>query len=89
MRKLVNMEAIRNVFTKVWKVSTCLSIREVGKRIFIFRIRNNLEKERVIQKWSWSFNKSLLVLRDLMVCQSLRMLIWTGVHFRCKFMASF
>ena len=64
MRKPVNMEAMRSVFIKIWKVSAGLSIREIDDRIFIFRFGNGLEKEREIQKQPWSFNKSLLVLRD-------------------------
>ena len=45
MRKPVNMEAMRSVFTKIWKVTASLFIREVGDRIFIFRFKDQLEKK--------------------------------------------
>ncbi|XWS24208.1 hypothetical protein CRYUN_Cryun28dG0081000 [Craigia yunnanensis] len=45
MKKPVNMEAMRNVFTKIWKVFVGLSIREVDERMFIFHFEDRVEKE--------------------------------------------
>ena len=64
MRKLVNVEVMRNIFIKIWRVSEGLTIREVGDKLYIFYFKDPLEKDRVIQKQPWSFNKSLLVMKD-------------------------
>ena len=64
LRKMVNVEAMKNVFQKIWKVFAGLYIREVGERLFIFHFDKLMDKERVIQKQPWAFNKSLLVLEE-------------------------
>ena len=39
-----------------------MNIKEVGDRLFVFQFEDTLEKERVLMRQLWSFNKSLLVL---------------------------
>ena len=62
--KMVNVEAMKNVFRKIWRMSACLYIRKVGEHSFIFHFENLMDKERIIQKQPWSFNKSLLILKE-------------------------
>ena len=50
MKKNVNMEAMKVVFTKLWKIREGMSVREVGERLFIFHFENVREKDRVLQK---------------------------------------
>ena len=50
MRKNVNMEAMKMVFVKLWKIKVGISIREVGKKLFIFQFEDEVEKDRVLQK---------------------------------------
>ena len=64
MRKTVNVEAMKNVFIKIWKLTRGLSVREVGDRLYLFYFDDLLEKDRAFQKQPWSFNKSLLILKD-------------------------
>ena len=40
-------------------------VREVGERLFLFQFDDCLEKNRVFQKQPWSFNKSLMVLKEM------------------------
>ncbi|XWS23345.1 hypothetical protein CRYUN_Cryun28dG0005100 [Craigia yunnanensis] len=49
-RKPVNIEAIKNVFMKLWKINKGMIIWEVGDRLFIFQFNDELENDRVIQK---------------------------------------
>ena len=53
VHKAVNVEAMMNVLLKIWKISTGLSIREVGERLFIFHFVDPRNKERVIQRQPW------------------------------------
>ena len=62
MRKLVNLEAMKTVFMKVWNMSSGLTIREVGERLHVFQFNDGIAKDRVLQKQPWSLNRSLLVL---------------------------
>ena len=64
-RKNVNVEAMNSVFIKIWKISYGLSIREVGDRLFLFHFEDILERDRILQKQPWSFNKSLMVLKEI------------------------
>ncbi|XWS18212.1 hypothetical protein CRYUN_Cryun32bG0023500 [Craigia yunnanensis] len=54
---------MKNVLITIWKLSSRMSITEVGNRLFIFQFEDNKEKERVLLRQPWSFNKSLLVLK--------------------------
>ena len=40
-------------------------VREVGERLFLFQFEDGVEKDRVLQKQPWSFNKSLMVLKEM------------------------
>ena len=60
--KRVNIEAMRNVFMKVWRVKYGVTVHEVGERLYLFLFEDQLEKDRVFQKQPWSFNKALIVL---------------------------
>ena len=64
LSRAVNIEAMRNVFLKIWRLKSDLSIREVGDRLFLLHFEDELEKDRVFQKQPWSFNKSLIVLNE-------------------------
>ena len=37
-------------------------VKEVGLKLYVFQFKSNIEKERVLMRQPWSFNKSLLVL---------------------------
>ena len=62
LNRRINLEVMKNVLSSIWKLSYGMSIREVGCRLFIFHFEENLEKERVLLRQPWSFNKSLQVL---------------------------
>ena len=60
----MNIDAMRNVFLKIWRLKSVLTIKEAGERLFLFHFEDDLEKDRVFQKQPWSFNKSLLILKE-------------------------
>ena len=62
LNRRVNMEAMKNVLCNVWKSFFGMSIKEVRDRLYIFKFENQMEKEKVLMKQPWTFNKSLLVL---------------------------
>ena len=64
LRRAVNIEAMRNVFLKIWRLKLEMTIREVGERRFLFYFDNETEKDRVFQNQPWSFNKSLIVFKE-------------------------
>ncbi|XWS13549.1 hypothetical protein CRYUN_Cryun36dG0046500 [Craigia yunnanensis] len=65
MKKPVNLEAMKNIFMKVWKIQGGMNVNEVRERLFIFQFDDLLEKDRVLQKQPWFFNKSLLILKEI------------------------
>ncbi|XVE95711.1 hypothetical protein REPUB_Repub02eG0122900 [Reevesia pubescens] len=64
-KKMVNVEALKIVLSKVWKVSRSLDTKEEGDKMFLFYFGNKKEKDRVLLTQPWSFNKSLLVLSKM------------------------
>ncbi|XWS16380.1 hypothetical protein CRYUN_Cryun34aG0082200 [Craigia yunnanensis] len=44
MRKMVNVEAMKMVFLKLWKIFSGMTIREVGEMLFVFQFADCLEK---------------------------------------------
>ena len=61
LNKRINVEAMKNVLSTIWKLSARMSIKEVGGRLFIFHFEDISEKEAVLLCHAWSFNKSLPV----------------------------
>ncbi|XVF71961.1 hypothetical protein PTKIN_Ptkin12aG0082300 [Pterospermum kingtungense] len=59
-----NLEAMRNVLAKAWRLKSTLTITEVGEKVFVFQFEDAVEKDRVLLGQPWTFNKSLLVLND-------------------------
>ena len=64
LNKRVNLEAMKNVLSMVWKLCARMTIKEVGNRVFIFHFEDIGEKENVLLRQPWFFNKSLLVLEN-------------------------
>ncbi|XVF36777.1 hypothetical protein REPUB_Repub19eG0087700 [Reevesia pubescens] len=65
-KKLVNVEIMKMVLFKVWRLSKELRIKKIGDKTLVFQFEEALEKEKVLLKQPWSFNKSLVVLGSLM-----------------------
>ncbi|XVF03499.1 hypothetical protein REPUB_Repub05bG0000200 [Reevesia pubescens] len=63
-RRMMNLEAMKSVISKVWKLSSGLLIREMGEKMFLFHFDNIKEKDRVLLMQPWAYNKALLVLDE-------------------------
>ncbi|XWS13478.1 hypothetical protein CRYUN_Cryun36dG0040400 [Craigia yunnanensis] len=70
MNKMENVEAMKNVFLKIWRIKNGVTIYKMGERLYLFHFEYQFEKDHVYQKQPWSFNKALLVLKMSMVDQS-------------------
>ncbi|XWS16449.1 hypothetical protein CRYUN_Cryun34aG0088500 [Craigia yunnanensis] len=62
LNKRANVEVMKNVLSTIWKMTLGMTVKEVGMRLYMFHFEDNVEKERVLMRQAWSFNKSLLVL---------------------------
>ncbi|XVF20671.1 hypothetical protein REPUB_Repub12eG0021900 [Reevesia pubescens] len=63
-RRNTNLEAMKAVFSKLWRTQSGLQIKEVGEKLFLFKFKDEVEKDRVLVNQPWSFNKALMVFRD-------------------------
>ena len=45
LNRRVNVEVMKNVLSNIWKLSSGLTIKEVGSRSFIFQFEDNMEEE--------------------------------------------
>ena len=61
MNQGINVEAMKAVLYNIWKLSYGLEIKEVGDKIFVFQFDDAVEKDKVLARQSWYFNKALIV----------------------------
>lgn len=68
-RKPFHKEAFRRTISDLWRVTSDdgkgLDISELGNDVFLFTFPNERERSRIIDMEPWTFNKSLLVLKEL------------------------
>ena len=48
LNKRVNLDAMKNVLSMVWRLTAQMTIKEVGNRMFIFHFEDIGEKENVL-----------------------------------------
>ncbi|XVF47222.1 hypothetical protein PTKIN_Ptkin03bG0092200 [Pterospermum kingtungense] len=64
IHKPYRIEGMKAVFRKIWRLESSLTIQDVGDHMFVFQFEDDLEKDRVLMKQPWAFNKSLLLLQE-------------------------
>ncbi|XVE89051.1 hypothetical protein DITRI_Ditri19aG0118900 [Diplodiscus trichospermus] len=85
--KPYKVENMKVVFHNTWRIQASLSIPDIGHHCFIFFIEDEFEKDRVLLKQPWMFNKSLLVLQEYDGLQAPEEVDLIGVHSRYVFLA--
>ena len=50
LNKRVNVEVMKNVLSTVWKITSGLTVKEVGSRLDVFQFQSNVEQEKVSMK---------------------------------------
>ena len=55
---------MRSILHKVWNLEAGLEVKEVDDKVYVFQFEDEVEKDRVIEQQPWSFNKSLIVLKE-------------------------
>ena len=80
------MEAMKSILKNVWKISSRLVIKVIGDKVYVFQFEDVVEKDRVLIRQPWSFNKSSIVLKDFNGMSSLedvnmdRCQLWVQIH---------
>lgn len=65
INRSANKEAMKTIFSKVWKLEGSLTIKKITERLFTFHFGEEHEKDKVLLGQPWSFNKSLLLLNEM------------------------
>lgn len=55
---------MRNILVRAWRLEGDINITEVGDHIFIFQFDSKMDRNKVLLKKPWSYNKSPLVLNN-------------------------
>ena len=85
-KRILNLEVMRSVLHKVWKLEGGLEIKEVDDKVHVFQFQDETEKDRVLVRQPWSFNKSLIVFKEfdgLSLLDSINMEwcpFWVQIH---------
>ncbi|XVE77534.1 hypothetical protein DITRI_Ditri13aG0070800 [Diplodiscus trichospermus] len=86
INKAYNIEAMRTIFTKLWKLKARLVVKKIGKQLFIFQFGDGSDKDKLLVRQPWLFNKALLVLQQfdgMQVPESINMdwcPFWVQIH---------
>lgn len=59
-----NSFALQSTMKGAWRVKKGFNFREISTNLFSFQFSNEVEKNRILNNGPWSFDRSLLVLRE-------------------------
>ncbi|KAK9283688.1 hypothetical protein L1049_011938 [Liquidambar formosana] len=62
--KPFNIEAMKSTLRMVWRLVKGVAITEVGRNLFVFQFNHPLDRRRVLDNGPWTFDKSLVLLKD-------------------------
>ncbi|XVF51215.1 hypothetical protein PTKIN_Ptkin04bG0166900 [Pterospermum kingtungense] len=65
LKRPFNIEGMKTVLSKVWRLRSELSISVIGDYLFLFHFEDEGEKDKVLVHQPWPFNKSLLILQEV------------------------
>ncbi|XVF47287.1 hypothetical protein PTKIN_Ptkin03bG0097700 [Pterospermum kingtungense] len=86
IRKPVNVDAMKSILSKVRQLTSSLEIQECGGRIFIFQFGSMKEKEKVLFRQPWSFNKVLIMLKEFAMFDDPNEIDFSSVRFESNSM---
>ncbi|XP_030963316.1 uncharacterized protein LOC115984430 [Quercus lobata] len=61
-RRPLNLEAIANTFSPLWRSKSGFKVRNIGNHATLFSFENNSDVERILSLEPWSFDKHIMVL---------------------------
>ncbi|OMO50310.1 hypothetical protein CCACVL1_30518 [Corchorus capsularis] len=59
-----NVEGLRMAMFQGWKLDGAMIVKEAGDNLYVFQFEDAVERDWVLVNQPWSFNRSLLVLRE-------------------------
>ncbi|TXG59698.1 hypothetical protein EZV62_014271 [Acer yangbiense] len=84
--KRVNREAFRNLIDQLWGPFGAVEAELVGENIFMFYFNNQVDRDRIWQRGSWYFEKSLIALEkptgtgDISLLGFNKVELWVQIH---------
>ena len=61
-RRPLNLEAIANTFSPLWRSKSGFKVRNIGNHVTLFSFENISDVERILSSEPWSFDKHIMVL---------------------------
>ncbi|CAI9787156.1 unnamed protein product [Fraxinus pennsylvanica] len=84
--KHFNKEALKSTMKKVWSASRLISIRDLSPNLFIVEFGDERGKEKVKREGPWSFDRHLVITKDVVGLQQVHQvamkeaLFWVKIH---------
>lgn len=61
----INVEAMRSVLYKIWRLNSALQVQEVGDHLYHFQFLDVDERNRVLGSQPWTFDKTLFIFKQI------------------------
>ena len=80
-KRMLNVEAIARTFKPLWKPTGELKLRDLGENILLFEFSDSLDLTRVLEFKPWTFNKNIVVFREVTEVEEVPTLEFSMVNF--------
>ena len=84
----INIDALRKNLRMVWKPNKSIQINEVEDELYLVEFRDGRDKKRVMEMCPWTYEKSLILLREFEGEQIRKEISLSSPHFGCKYTIS-
>nr|POE57687.1 hypothetical protein CFP56_13948 [Quercus suber] len=80
-KRTLNVESVARTFKPLWKPNGELKLRDLGDNILLFEFSDALDLARVLEFEPWTFDKNIVVFREVAEVEEVPSLEFFGVNF--------
>ena len=87
-KRTLNVESVAHTFKPLWKPTGELKLRDLGENILLFEFSDLLDLARVLEFEPWTFDKNIVVFREVTEVEEVPSLEFSMVNFGFSYIIS-